>query len=108
VIRAKKVLGAAYLAQGKLVESEEVLLEALDTSEELVGLKHSLIVLVRMELAKTYDKQGREAEAVALKKQVEEDRKGLDSGLSEEEWEDKNELIQDVIKWLEREVSGVV
>jgi hypothetical protein len=38
---------------------------------------------------------------------VEEDRKGLDSGLSEEEWEDKNELIQDVIKWLEREVSRV-
>jgi hypothetical protein len=56
VIRAKIILGSAYLAQGKLVESEEVLLEALDTSEELVGLKHSLIVLVRMELAKTYDK----------------------------------------------------
>ncbi len=31
----------------------------------------------------------------------------LDLGLSEEEWKNTDELVQDVIKWLEREVSDV-
>jgi len=43
-----------------------------------------------------------------MKEQAEQGRKMQDYGLSEKERRDTNELVQDVIKWLENEGLNVV
>jgi hypothetical protein len=74
VIRTKDVLGAALAAQGKLTEAEKELLGALSTAEEALGRLRPVTVKIKGELGKTYEKLGRDEEAMALKMQVEEEK----------------------------------
>ncbi len=66
-IRAKKALGTAYSAQGKLVPCGDGLLEAWNASVDLVGHQHPLTISIRTDMADAYEKAGQESDAAALK-----------------------------------------
>lgn len=49
--------------------------EALSLCEELVGLQPPMRITIQEELAKAYETQGRVAKAIALKTQLEEEKR---------------------------------
>jgi tetratricopeptide (TPR) repeat protein len=108
MVSAKRALGAVYSAQGKLIDSAKVLLEALNESRDLLEHHQLLTISIHEELANTYEKLGQELGAAMMKEQAEQGRNMQDYGLSEEEQKDTNELVQGVIKWLEKVVLDVV
>jgi hypothetical protein len=60
MMSAKRALGAAYSAQGKLIDSEKVLLEALNGSRDLLGHHQPFTISIHEEVANTYEKLGQE------------------------------------------------